>query len=81
MCKCVGNVQMRWKCANALEMCKCENVQMICSLCGLRNGKMQVGKYSHILTLTSHLHILTFAHLHICTFAHLHICTFTITGS
>ena len=62
---------MRWKCANALEMCKCENVQMICSLCGMRNGKMQVGKYPHILTF-SHSHInLAFAHSHICTFAHL----------
>gem|GEM_PF-2410602 len=73
MCKCVGNVQMRWKCANALEMCKCANVQMICSLCEMRNGKMQVGKYPHILTF-SHLHILTFAHFQ-------RILTFTITGS
>ena len=26
--KCFENVQMRGKCANAGEMCKCENVQM-----------------------------------------------------
>ena len=34
MCKCFGNVQMLWKCANALGMCKCfGNVQMVAFTC------------------------------------------------
>ena len=48
------------KCANAWEMCKCENVQMC--------------KWSPLQATFSNQDIKTFAHPHICTLTkHLHI--------
>ena len=52
-----ANVRM-WECANAWEMCKCENVQ-ICQ-CFAMLGNMR--GYKSKTKAFSHLHILTFAH-------------------
>ena len=46
---------MRRKCANALEVCKCANMQM----CKLLNDVL--------ITQRTKATIRTFAHLHICT--------------
>ena len=71
MCKCIEHVQMRWKCANAWLMCKCENVQMCKLFVAYVECEMVKCKLENIFTF-SHLHISNaFSHSHILTFAHL----------
>ena len=60
---------MRWKCANAWLMCKCENVQMCKLFVAYVECEMVKCKLENILTF-AHSHICTFSHLHILTFAH-----------
>ena len=52
---------MRWKCANAWLMCKCENVQMCKLFVAYVECEMVKCKLENILTF-AHSHILTFAH-------------------